>query len=114
MSADETGSNPGFIEDPWKKGSPCLAAFLGKDGILLSTGEWGNFGFLGIAPRETCKLARDAMEGNDLDAKLRAARIDGPGMLVLFTTPEDALLLGRQLISLGETMASNLKGKTDE
>jgi len=102
MASD--GTNPGFMNDPWKPDDLCLTAVFGQDGLLIGSGDWGENGFLSITPRRQEKLPKDYLVGNDKDGHLRKLRIDGPGMLLIFSKPDDARDLGRMLLNLAELM----------
>ena len=102
MSSD--GANPGFMNDPWKPDDICLTAVFGQDGLLIGSGDWGENGYLSIAPRKQEKLPKDYFFGHDKDQQFKEARVDGPGMLLIFSKPDDARDLGRMLLNLVELM----------
>lgn len=112
--ASNPASNPGFMDDPWKEGEKCLAAVLGKDGLLIRSGDWGAGGFLHLAPRKREKLPWDHFQGQDTHAAFNSARIQGPGILIIFPTPEDARNVGQLLTSLADLMDAKMKAGGSE
>lgn len=108
MASD--GANPGIMADPWKPEEVCLTAVFGQDSLLLGAGEWGEHGYLAIHPRKQEKLAKDHYAGSDKDRHFTEARIQGPGMLLIFPNPNDARDIGRMLLTLADNMEKNMKG----
>ena len=105
------GANPGLMKDPWKPDDVCLAAVFGQDSLLLGSGDWGENGYLAIGPRQQEALPRNHYAGEDKDHQFAEARINGPGILLLFPKPEDAREVALMLMTLADDMEKLAKSR---
>mgnify|MGYP003475390738 FL=1 len=105
------GANPGLMKDPWKPDDVCLAAVFGQDSLLLGSGDWGENGYLVIGPRKKEKLPKDHYLEHNQDQQFAEARINGPGILLLFPKPEDARDVARMLMTIADDMEKLAKSR---
>ena len=103
------GANPGLMQDPWKPDDACLAAVFGQDSLLVGSGDWAANGYLAIAPRKKEKLPKDHYPEHNQDQQFAEARINGPGILLIFPKPEDARDVALMLMTLAEDMEKRAK-----